>query len=273
MPHQAAKPSTARPNQDRSKGPAPSLRAIPEQLHAQPWLAETHPGILAQSSRAQGSSALPQPKALPRQKQQSHARKDNHQQPQALQEDHPHVRSSPLYAASEGEDSESESSAGKHTECAQAQGSQDLKTKQAKVVRVGRAHTSTTSNAATDAPKPVAKQDQVGHEYLPQPARQTRASSGQASRAVKPPTGRAQGRAKPAAPGNPVGKQKGRKLAGPADADDLEGFGLLSEDEQQPARHAKAGSEKPEGTAQVQQRLLKLLPAQVSKNACLCPYL
>ena len=234
---------------------------MPKQLQAQPLLDEDHRNIPAQSSRAHVTTALPQLQPLPRQNQQSgpaQSARTGRQKPQVLQEDPPHVRSSPLYAASEGEDSESESSAGKRTEHQQAQASQDLKSNQARPTRVTRAHTSSTSNAAMDAQKPVAKQDDV---VMPQPARQTRASSGQASRAVKPPTGRAQGKAKPTAPAQQVQRQQGRKHAG--DQHDLEGFGLQSEDEQQPVRPSKGGPSKPGVAAQVQQRHLpQLLPAQ-----------
>ena len=158
------------------------------------------------------------------------------------------MRSGPLYAASEGEDSESESSAGNHAEHRQAQASQDLKSNPARPIRAGRARTSSTSNAAVDAQKPEAKKDDV---VMPQPARQTRASSGQASRAVKPPTGRAQGRAKPTATVKQAGRQKGGKHTGPGNEDDREGCGLLSEDEQLLVRPSKGGAAKPDGTAQV----------------------
>ena len=158
------------------------------------------------------------------------------------------MRSSPLYAASESEGSESESSAGNHAEHHQAQASQDRKSNAGRPTRADRAHTSSTNNAAVDAQKPEAKKDDV---VMPQPARQTRASSGQASRAVKPPTGRAQGRAKPTDAAKQAGKQKGRKHAAPGDEDDQEGFGLLSEDEQLPVRPSKGGFAKTDGPAQV----------------------
>lgn len=261
VPLQNANTSTAQPDHDCSKGPAPSLRALPEQPHAQRSLAEKHHSIPAQASTVQ-----PQPQALPHQNQQSGPRAGR-QQPQALQGDHPLVRSSPLYAASEAEDSESESSAGRHTEHPQAQAAQDPRVKQGRVLRGARDHPSSTSNPATDAQQPVVKQDQV---MLPQPARQTGASSGQASRAVKPPSGRAQGRAKPKAPANPVGRQKGKKHAGLGDADDLDGFGLLSEDDQQPTRQSKKASAKPDGVAQVQQQKGLTRPPQAGfwVNCC-----
>lgn len=243
VPHQAGNTSTAQPNHDCSKGPASSMRTMLEQPHAQPLLAEKHHSIPAQASTVQ-----PQPQALLHHQNGSRA---SRQPPQALQGDHPLVRSSPLYAASEAEDSESESSAGRHAEHPQAQAAQDPRAKQGRAVRAAKGAPSSTSNPVTYAQEPVAKQDQV---VMPQPARQTCASSGQASRAVKPPSGRAQGRAKPTAPANPEGRQKGKKHAGLGDADDLEGFGLLSEDEQQPTRRSKGASVKPDGIAQVQQQ-------------------
>lgn len=158
------------------------------------------------------------------------------------------MRSSPLYAGSEGEDSESESSAGKHAEHHQTQSAQDQESNPVRPTRASKAHTSSKSNAAVDAQRPKAKKDAV---VIPQPARQTRASSGQASRATKLPTGRAQGRTKPTAPVRQMGRQKGRKHAGTADEDDQEGFGLLSEDEMLPVRPSKGGPSKQDGTAQV----------------------
>lgn len=174
------------------------------------------------------------------------------------------MRSSPLYAASE--DSESESSAGNHAEHHQAQASQDLKSNSARPIRAARAHPSSTSNAAVDAHKPEAKKDDV---VMPLPARQTRASSGQASRAVKPPTGRPQGRAKPSAPVKQAGKQKGRKHVGPGDRDDSEGFGLLSEDEQLPVRPSKGGLAKPDGTAQVRRGIYRCVAHAPSVHSVL----
>ena len=249
VPHQTGSTSTAQPNQDRSKGPAPSLR-MPNQPQAQPLQAEHHHSILAETLH--GATALPQAQPLPHQKQQSgpaqSGRAGRRHQPQGLQQDTSHVLSSPLYAASESEDSDCESSAGNHAKHHQAQSSQDLKSNSARPIRASRGHTLFTSNAVPNAQKPEAKK---GDGVIPQPARQTRASSGQASRAVKPPTGRAQGRAKPTAPVKQAGRQKGRKHAGPGDEDDLEGFGLLSEDEQLPMRPSKGGLPKPDGTAQV----------------------
>lgn len=252
VPYQTGSTSTAQPNQDRSKGPAPSLR-LPKQPQAQPLLDEDHCSIPAQSSRAHAATALPQAQPLHHQNQQSgpvlSARAKRCHQPQALQEEALHVRSSPLYAASEGEDSESESSAGNRAEHHQTQSAQDQESNPVRPTRASRAHNSSKSNAAVDAQKPKAKKDAV---VMAQPSRQTRASSGQASRAVKPPTGRAQGRAKPSAPVRQVGRQKGRKHAGPGAEDDQEGFGLLSEDEMLPVRSSKAGGPaKQDGAAQV----------------------
>lgn len=249
VPHQTGSTSTAQPKQDRSKGPALSLK-MPKQPQAQPLLDEHHHSIPAETSH--GATALRQAQPLPHQNQQSgpahSGRAGRRHQPQGLQQDTSHVRSSPLYAASESEDSECESSAGNHAKHQRAQSCQDLKSNPARSTWAARGHTSSTSNAVPDAQKPEAKKGDV---VIPQPARQTRASSGQASRAAKPPTGRAQGRAKPTAPVKQAGRQKGGKLAGPGDEDDLEGFGLLSEDEQLPMRPSKGGLTKPDGTAQV----------------------
>lgn len=269
VPHQTGSTSTAQPNQDRSKGPAPSLR-LPKQPQAQPLLDEDHCSIPAQSSRAHAATALTQAQPLPHQNQQSgpaqSARAGRRHQPQALHQDPPNVRSSPLYAASEGEDSESESSAGNHAEHHQTQSAQEQESNPVRPTRASRAHTSSRSNAAVDTQKPKAEKDAV---VMPQPARQTRASSGQASRAVKPPTGRAQGRAKPTAPARQVGRQKGRKHAGPGDQDDQEGFGLLSEDEMLPVRPSKARPSKQHGTAQVGRGI----PQHAKREACpaCCP--
>ena len=214
-------------------------------------LNEHHCSTPAETSRAGGPSALPQAQPLPHQNQlrcpAQSGRAGRCQPLQALQQDSSHMHSSPLYAASESEDSEFESSAGNHAKQHQAQASQDHKSNPARPMRTARAHTSSFSNAAVDAHKPEAKKDDA---VMPQPARQTRASSGQASRAVKPPTGRAQSRAKHTAPAKQADKQKGRKH-GPGGKDDQEGFGLLSEDEQLPVRPSKGDVSKPDCTVQV----------------------
>ena len=135
----------------------------------------------------------------------------------------PKVRSSPLYAESEGEDSETESSAGGSVAADEAEQQQQHQRVQS------------------------AQQQPVVTEQRPSRA------SGQASRAVsKPPTSRAQGRGLPAGPVRKTEALEGRRRTAPIDNDDeAEGFGLISEDEQEPARKAKAGRPKPDSKAQV----------------------
>ncbi len=146
------------------------------------------------------------------------------------------ARSSPLYAESEGEESETESSAG--------------------------------GSAAADEAEQQQQQVEAAQKepVVPEP-RQTR-TSGQASRATaKPPTGRA--KAKPTAP--PRDKAafdlpKGRRQAAPTDEEDVEGFGLFSED-QEPARQSRAGRPKPDSKAQVTQEAVSKTVVLSSSSA------
>ena len=213
-----------------------------------------HDGMPAQSSRAQGQTTLRQPhsqrQVLPQKDQQSGLAQSIGagplHQPHALPQDQPHLRSSPLYAASEGEDSESESSAGNIAQLCQQQAPQGITPKQAVPNRAASAHTLSAGNAAVSGQGQAAKQDKV---RLSQPiARQTRAHRGQASRTNKPSTGRAQGRAQVTAPARHIEAKRGRKSIG--EVDDQEGFGLLSEDEQQSVGQTKIAQSKP-GNSQV----------------------
>ncbi len=186
LPHKTRSASTGQPEKIQHSGPAQSSRANP-QAQPQP---EQH-NAPAQSSRA----VCQQPQAPARSQ----------------------ARSSPLYAESEGEDSETESSNG-------------------------------GSEAAREAEQPQQQQPVLE-------PRQTRAS-GQASRAAsKPPTGRAKGGAGPSAPLRKKKAQelpKGRRQAAPADdEEDVEGFGLFSQDQQEPVRQSKHSRVKPNGKVQV----------------------
>jgi len=190
LPRQTRSASTGQPEQIQHSGPAQSSRANPRQPQAQPQ-PEQHTGP-AQSSRA----VCQQPQAPARSQ----------------------ARSRPLYAESEGEDSETESSNG-------------------------------GSEAAGEAEQ---QQQQLRPVLEP---RQTRAS-GQASRAAsKPPTGRAKGRAGPSAPlrkNNAQELPKSRRQVAPTDDEqDMEGFGLFSQDQQEPVRQSKHSRVKPNGKVQV----------------------
>lgn len=162
-----------------------------------------------------GQSALPHQvhsasTGLPEQDHRNGPAQSIKAQPQQSQgQDRSQVRRSPLYAESEGDESENESSTG-------------------------------GSEAAVEA-----EQQQLILE-----PRQTRAS-GQASRAaLKPPTGRAKGRAAPTAPGNKADLDlpKGRRQLAPVGEDEeVDGFGLFSQDEQEPTRQSKTSRVKPDG--------------------------
>ena len=179
------------------------------------------PEQIQHSGPAQSSKANPrQPQAQAQPEQRNGPAQSSRavsQQPQAPARSQ--ARSSPLYADSEGEDSETESSNG-------------------------------GSEAAREAEQPQQQQQPVLEP------RQTRAS-GQASRAAsKPPTGRAKGGAGPSAP--PLRKKKaqdlpkGRRQAAPTDEEeDVEGFGLFSQDQQEPVRQSKHSRVKPNGKVQV----------------------
>ncbi len=189
LPHQTRSASTGQPEQIQHSGPAQSSRANPRQPQAHPQ-PEQRNGP-AQSSRAVG------------------------QQPQAPARSQ--ARSSPLYAESEGEDSETESSNG-------------------------------GSEAAREAEQPQQQQPVVE----PRHAR----ASDQASRAAsKPPTGRGKGGAGPSAPLRKKKAQdlpKGRRQVAPTDdEEDVEGFGLFSQDQQEPVRQSKQSRVKPNGKVQV----------------------
>ncbi|DBA95844.1 hypothetical protein WJX77_010833 [Trebouxia sp. C0004] len=196
LPHQTGSASTRQPEKIQHSIPAQSSRPNVRQPQAQSQ-PEQHNGP-AQSSRA----ACQQPQALARSQ----------------------ARSSPLYAESEGEDSETESSNG-------------------------------GSEAAREAEQP---QQQQQPEVEP---RQTRAS-GRASRAAsKPPTGRAKGRAGPSAPLRKKNSQEppkgSRQIAPSDDEEDVEGFGLFSQDQQEPVRQSKHSRVKPHGKVQEQSHVTK----------------
>ena len=189
MPHQTRSASTGQPEQIQHNGPALSSRANSRQPQAQPQLER-------RNGPAQSSRAVCQQSQAPARSQ---------------------ARSSPLYAESEGEDSETESSNG-------------------------------GSEAAHEAEQPQQQQPMLE-------PRQTRAS-GQASRAAsKPPTGKAKGGAGPSAPlmkNKAQDLPKGRRQVAPADEEeDVEGFGLFSQDQQEPVRQSKHSRVKPNGKVQV----------------------
>ena len=264
VPQQTGSMASAQRIRDHGNGPSKKIQAnlpLPK-AHLQPQVDDRQrSSIPAQSSGAHGQTALRQPHSqrqiLPHKDQQSDPALSSGagplHQPPALPQEQLHVRSSPLYAASEGKDSESESSAGNVAQHRQQQAPQATMPKQAMPIRAASAHTSSAGNAPVSCQDKAAKQDEA-KVYQPV-ARQTRAHSGQALRAAKPPTGRAQGRAQGkgqggaqgTAPARHVEAKKGRKHTG--EDDDQEGFGLLSEDEQhRPVRQTKVAQSKPGNT-------------------------
>ena len=225
-------------------------------------LDEDQRGIPAQP-RATGRSALPHTQALPQEDQQSKsgqtARAASCHQPQTLSQQQAYACSSPLYAGSEGEDGDSEPSAGMVAQDRQQQRAQGSMPKHATSGQAGGVHGTKALDAAVTAQRQAGRQNQA--QVLQPTTRQTRASCGQASRAGKPTTdkgqgnaqGKAQGRSKPTGPAKAPKGNRGKKHTAPVDEDDLEGFGLLSaENPLQPVRQPNVAQPKPDNKAEVQ---------------------